>query len=71
MYVNDFDLNGKVEQIICGFDGDTSFPLALKHDLVRQIPALEKKIQTYNSYKSQTITDIFSEEHICNCLTFI
>lgn len=68
MYVNDFDLNGKVEQIICGFDGDTSFPLALKHDLVRQIPALEKKIQTYNSYKSQTITDIFSEEQLKNSI---
>jgi hypothetical protein len=64
MYVNDFDLNGKVEQIICVFDGDTSFPLALKHDLVRQIPALEKKIKSYESYKSLKITDIFSDEQL-------
>ena len=37
MYVNDFDLNGTVEQIICTYDGDKSYPLALKHDLTRQI----------------------------------
>ena len=40
MYVNDFDLNGSVEHIICAFNGDTAFPLAMKDDLVRQIPTL-------------------------------
>jgi hypothetical protein len=64
MYVNDFDLNGRAEQIICVFDGDTSYPLALKHDLVQQIPALGKKYPTYNSYKNQKITDIFSEAQL-------
>ena len=44
MYVNDFDLNGTAEQIICVYDGDKSYPLALKHDLTRQIPALERSI---------------------------
>ena len=30
MYVNDFDLNGTVEQIICTYNGDKSYPLALE-----------------------------------------
>ena len=62
MYVNDFDLNGSVEHIICAFNGDTAYPLAMKDDLVRQIPALEGKYETFKSYSGQTIKDIFSEE---------
>ena len=64
MYVNDFDLNGSVEQIICTYDGDKSYPLALKHDLTRQIPALEKKYPDYKMYKDQQITDIFTPEQL-------
>ncbi len=62
MYVNDFDLNGKVEQIICAFNGDTSYPVVLKDDLVKQIPKLASKYKRYADYKGQTINDIFSED---------
>lgn len=62
MYVNDFDLNGSVEHIICAFNGDTAYPVAMKDDLVRQIPALDRKYQTFKAYSGQTIHDIFSEE---------
>ena len=66
MYVNDFDLNGSVEQIICTYDGDVSYPLALKHDLTKQLPGMEKKYPTYESYKNQKITDLFSPEQLKN-----
>ena len=62
MYVNDFDLNGSVEHIICAFNGDTAFPLAMKDDLVRQIPTLERSYETFKSYSGQTIHDIFTED---------
>jgi len=68
MYVNDFDLNGTVEQIICTYDGDKSYPLALKHDLVRQIPGLAQKYPKYEMYKDQQITDIFSPEQLKNSI---
>ena len=64
MVVNDFDLNGRAEQIISTFDGDTSFPLALKHDLTRVIPGLAVKYPKYEMYKDQQITDIFSAEQL-------
>lgn len=66
MYVNDFDLNGDVEQVICIWDGDKSFPLALKHDLTKQIPALERKYPKYEMYKDQQIQDIFALDQIKN-----
>ena len=68
MYVNDFDLNGTVEQIISVYNGDKSYPLTLKHDLTRQIPALERKYPKYEMYKDQQITDIFSSEQLKNSI---
>lgn len=60
MYVNDFDRNGSAEQIITVFNGEEAYPLALLQDLVKQMPGLRKKYLKYESYREQTITDIFS-----------
>lgn len=62
MFVNDFDLNGSVEQIICSFKGDKSYPVVMKNDLVMQIPSLKNKYAKFNDYKNQTIDNIFPPE---------
>jgi hypothetical protein len=62
MYVNDFDLNGTIEQIICTYNGDKSYPVAMKDDLVMQIPSLGMKYKKFDDYKEATIEDIFSDE---------
>ncbi|MBL7876033.1 MAG: VCBS repeat-containing protein, partial [Cyclobacteriaceae bacterium] len=64
MYVNDFDKNGTMEQIICAYNGEKSYPLVLRHDLLQQIPSLKKKYLKYENYSDQTITDIFSKEEM-------
>ena len=68
MYVNDFDQNGTYEQIICRYEGDRSYPMVLRHDLVRQIPSLKKKYLKYASYKGQAIDDIFSREQLAGAV---
>jgi enediyne biosynthesis protein E4 len=62
MYVNDFDLNGTIEQIICNYNGEKSYPVAMKDDLVKQIPSLASKYIKYSDYRNQTIEDIFPKE---------
>ena len=62
MFVNDFDLNGSVEQIICTYNGDKSYPVVMKDDLAKQIPSMGRKYEKFEDYKDQTINDIFSEE---------
>jgi hypothetical protein len=62
MYVNDFDLNGTIEQIICTYNGDKSYPVAMKDELVSQIPSLSSKYKKFADYTEQTINDIFPEE---------
>jgi enediyne biosynthesis protein E4 len=64
MYVNDFDRNGTTEQIVCTYQGERSFPMVLRHDLVAQIPSLKKKYLKYDNFKDQTIEDIFSKEEL-------
>lgn len=67
-YINDFDQNGTIEQIMCQYNGDESYPTILRHDLVRQMPVLNKKYLKYASYKGQTIRDIFSPEQISKAI---
>ncbi len=64
MYVNDFDGNGSAEQILCVYNKEESYPLALRHDLIEQLPGLKKQYLKYKSYKNQTIEDIFSPEQL-------
>jgi len=68
LYVNDFDQNGTVEQILCYPEGEKSYPLALRHDLVMQMPGLKKKYLKYAKYAEQEIEDIFTPEQLENAL---
>ena len=68
MFVNDFDRNGTVEQIVATYNKDKSYPLVLRHDLLKQISSLQKKYPRYQSYKGQTMTDIFSEEQLSKAI---
>ena len=63
-YINDFDKNGRVEQIISGYNMDDSYPMVLRHDLVMQMPSLKKKYLKYENYKNQTVEDIFEPRQL-------
>lgn len=68
MYLNDFDQNGSIEHLICTFQGQRNYPMILRHDLVKQIPSLKKKYLKYETFKDETITDIFSPEQLKDAL---
>ena len=65
-YVNDFDNNGSIEQIVCNYNEGKSYPLVLRHDLIKQLPHLKKKYVYYTNYKGQAIEDIFTSEELKN-----
>ncbi len=66
MYVNDFDLNGSVEQVLCVYKNGISYPHILKHDLVRQLPGLSAKYMNYKRFINQTIDSIFTPSQLEN-----
>ncbi|MEO1049032.1 MAG: VCBS repeat-containing protein [Bacteroidota bacterium] len=69
MIVGDFDRNGTIEQVISAYNGDKSYPLVLRNDLVMQMPGYKKKYLKYGNYKEQTVEDIFDTEQLDRALS--
>jgi enediyne biosynthesis protein E4 len=68
LYAADFDENGKSEQILTCYNKDTAYPMILRHDLVGLLPYLKKKYLKYESFKNQTIENIFTPEQLQNAV---
>jgi hypothetical protein len=64
LYINDFDNNGNIEHILCQQDGGRDIPLVMLQDLGKQIPGVKKKYLSYNKYKDESMTDIFSQDQL-------
>ncbi|MBG9376055.1 VCBS repeat-containing protein [Panacibacter sp. DH6] len=64
MYAGDFGNNGTIEQLITCYNGDSAYPMTLRHDLVAVLPALKKKYLKYESYRNQTIGAVLSKEQL-------
>jgi hypothetical protein len=69
MYVSDFDESGTIEQLICCYNGNKQYPVALRHDLLGVLPYLKKKYLRYEDYKGQTVQDIFSRDQLNKAIT--
>jgi len=68
MYVNDFDQNRSIEQIITQYEGEIAYPIVMLPDLIKQLPGLKKKYVKHEAYKDQTIEDIFDADLIANSM---
>jgi hypothetical protein len=68
IYAKDFDNNGSIDAVMCYYIQGKSYPFYPKDDIQDQIPFIKKKYPTYESYASQTITDIFSQEELKGAL---
>ncbi|HMF73403.1 MAG TPA: FG-GAP-like repeat-containing protein, partial [Flavitalea sp.] len=64
MYVGHFAGNGTTQQVTTCYYKDSSYPIHLRHDLVSVLPYLKKKYLKYDSYKNETIADIFSPDQL-------
>ncbi len=62
MYVDDFDQNGKSEQIISLYDNGREVPFATMKELVKQMPSLKKKFIYASDFSKLTLNDIWSKE---------
>ncbi len=68
IYAKDFDNNGSLDAVMCYFINGKSYPFYGKDDLQKQLPFIDKKYPTYESYANQTITDIFSPQELKDAL---
>ena len=66
LFVNDFDKNGSAEHIFTREIEGRLLPYTLKHELSMQIPSIKKKYLKYESFRNQSIEQIFTEEQLAN-----
>src|SRR5205823_6293803 len=60
MYVKDFDRSGVSKQILSVYNHGTSYPIAMRDELIRALRYLKPRYPRYEDYAGQTVTDIFS-----------
>ncbi len=61
MYLDDFDNNGSLDQIICSYENGTSYPVASLDELTGQLAGLKKKYPMYSDFGGKTARDIFGK----------
>ncbi len=66
IYINDFDNNGTVEQIITQTSNGRDVPIHLRNEIAGQINSLKKQNLKYAEYAKKSIEELFSEETLKN-----
>jgi len=69
-YYNDFDDNGKKEQVITYYLNGQEIPFANKAELEKQMPVLKKKFLHAEDFARATLTELFSEKKITGAVQF-
>src|SRR5437660_189094 len=59
-YVKEFNGRGASKQIISLFHHGTSYPIAMRDELIAELPYLKPRYPRYADYAGQTVSDIFS-----------
>jgi hypothetical protein len=69
MYVGDFAGSGFVQQIITTYTSGNSYPIAMRDELIKAVPAVAERFPTYASYAQKKITDVFSSAELGRVMT--
>jgi len=69
MYVGDFAGTGFVEQILTTYTNGVSYPVTMRDELIKAVPALAQRFPTYASYAQKKITDILSPTELGQAVT--
>jgi hypothetical protein len=66
LYYNDFDDNGKKEQVLTYYLDGQEIPFATIADLEKQIPTLKKRFLNAADFAKASLDDIFTKEKLAN-----
>ena len=64
LYLNDFNGNGGLQQVMSYYLQGKEIPFASKEELERQIPELRKKFLYAGDFSTATFTELFSQEKL-------
>ncbi|HLF45123.1 MAG TPA: VCBS repeat-containing protein, partial [Chitinophagaceae bacterium] len=64
LYYNDFDDNGKKEQILTYYLGNKEIPFSNKDELQKQLPGMKKKFLYAEDFAKATLQELFGSERL-------
>jgi hypothetical protein len=70
LYVNDFDNNGKNEQVLTYFLRDKEIPFANKAELEKQMPVLKKKYLYAEDFAKAKLNELFSPDKLSSATRY-
>lgn len=70
IYAKDFDDNGAIDPVMCQFVHGENYPVALRGELIVQLPNLRRRFPNFESYASSTFNEIFTEEELSGAQIF-
>ena len=62
LYINDFDQNGYLDQIIAFKRGNNFYPILDKDELIAQMPSIKKKVLYYKDYAEMSMEELFDPQ---------
>lgn len=66
LYYNDFDNNGKKEQVLTYYLGGKELPFATKDEIQKQMPVIKKKFFYAGDFAKASVEEIFSKEKLAD-----
>ncbi len=64
LFISDFDHSGTLDPIFAYYEGDKLYPMALRHNIIEQLPYLKKQFVSYEDYAGKTIDQIFTTDQL-------
>ncbi len=68
MFVNDFDNNGSIEQILTRYVEGKDKPITLKRELTAQLPSILKSDMTFAEYAEKSVYELLPDDIIKNSI---
>jgi len=68
MWINDYDNNGTIEQIVTRNIDGKDYPIHMKKELTSQLASLKKQNLKASEYSKKTVSELFSEEIFKNSI---
>ena len=69
LYLNDFDENGRTEQVMTYYLKNKEIPFASKLQLEKQMPVLKKRYLYADDFSKAGVSDLFGEKNLDNATT--
>ncbi len=62
LYLKDFDRNGAIEPVFALSENGRFYPVALRHDIGKELPMIKKRFPSYTDYMDKDVEAVFGAD---------